>query len=64
MIGRLRRDVPWESVGYLTALETVIGSLSEPSTDLINDQRPFIWGCNGFDGDEEAGLAGGGAWPP
>jgi len=25
---------------------------------------PRIWGCTGFDGDEEAGPAGGGAWPP
>ena len=23
-----------------------------------------IWGCTGFDGDEEAESAGGGAWPP
>lgn len=25
---------------------------------------PHLWGCTGFDGDEEAGSAGGGAWPP
>ena len=25
---------------------------------------PTTWGRTGFDGDVEAGIAGGGAWPP